>query len=374
MKDFTNKILEYINIGSNPSLISMADDGLPEIIDFLRDLDPKETEVDYYFCSLSYQFLEGLSTQHIEKEINHQLEISNYPLDSLTEAVKNKKTVVVLMDDLDLLEDFGDAANATDALLKKYRNQIYFTYVLEHPMMVERLQQAVWSYSSTQEVFMYNEVGKNWTLDELVDICKKQYKKELTQDEIAEIEKLSNKHFGLFKRLYRDRILDQPQIDTYIESLLGDFSIEEINTFKKLALNKKMSNTETKIRDAFQKVNFIDMEGNITIPIIAEKLKSYRIKGKISIDKSTDKLSGLDLDLLSRTERNIIEKLMIEGELIDKEEIGDLIWGDEVGDKYSEWAIDQRISRLKRKLRDLGFNVDIKTVYGKGYSLVILDD
>ena len=40
---------------------------------------------------------------------------------------------------------------------------------------------------------------------------------------------------------------------------------------------------------------------------------------------------------------------------ISREELAEVVWGDEADEKYSEWAIDKRISRLRKNLKDLGF-------------------
>ena len=53
------------------------------------------------------------------------------------------------------------------------------------------------------------------------------------------------------------------------------------------------------------------------------------------------------------------------------DEIGEALWGKDSYDKYSDWAIDQLISKLRKKLETLGFKNVLKTVRGKGYKLVL---
>lgn len=54
-----------------------------------------------------------------------------------------------------------------------------------------------------------------------------------------------------------------------------------------------------------------------------------------------------------------------------RDEIGNVLWGDESYDKYSDWAIDQLMSKLRKKLKKLGFDKStLTTIRGRGYKLL----
>ena len=56
--------------------------------------------------------------------------------------------------------------------------------------------------------------------------------------------------------------------------------------------------------------------------------------------------------------------------LRSRDEIGDTLWGKESYEKYSDWAIDQLMSKLRKKLEKLGIKDRLATVRGKGYKLL----
>lgn len=58
------------------------------------------------------------------------------------------------------------------------------------------------------------------------------------------------------------------------------------------------------------------------------------------------------------------------GKLRTRDDIGDVLWGKESYEKYSDWAIDQLMSKLRKKLKDLGVASKLVTVRGKGYKLI----
>jgi DNA-binding winged helix-turn-helix (wHTH) protein len=55
---------------------------------------------------------------------------------------------------------------------------------------------------------------------------------------------------------------------------------------------------------------------------------------------------------------------------ISKEEIGKVLWGDNMANEYSEWAIDKLISRIREKLDDVKPFKVIRTIRGVGYCLI----
>ncbi|MEI7578925.1 MAG: helix-turn-helix domain-containing protein [bacterium] len=74
-------------------------------------------------------------------------------------------------------------------------------------------------------------------------------------------------------------------------------------------------------------------------------------------------------ELLSQNELEIL-LVLLRAEEITKEQIAKIIWKAKVNELYSEWALDQVISRLRKKLDKIGIGGRIiKTNRTKGYSI-----
>lgn len=59
--------------------------------------------------------------------------------------------------------------------------------------------------------------------------------------------------------------------------------------------------------------------------------------------------------------------------VFSRDEIAEVLWIGEVDDKYSEWAIDQNISLLRKKIKKLGISPStIQTIKGRGYRWINL--
>ena len=68
---------------------------------------------------------------------------------------------------------------------------------------------------------------------------------------------------------------------------------------------------------------------------------------------------------------NIIFNLLLKnrGFIVEKETLGKALWGESNHDKYSDWAIDQTIKRLRTKLSKLNPDTKIETKRGRGIIL-----
>ncbi len=77
---------------------------------------------------------------------------------------------------------------------------------------------------------------------------------------------------------------------------------------------------------------------------------------------SQEKLSYQEYQLLKLLWDN-------KGQTVDRDRVAKMLWADEVEEKYSDWAIDQLVSKLRRKIGDIGENKKIVTAKGVGFYL-----
>jgi len=105
-------------------------------------------------------------------------------------------------------------------------------------------------------------------------------------------------------------------------------------------------------------------------------LRDIFIDDKPTLSLTKDGLISERVDLLkilTEKENNFLKLFNSNDEhLITRDNVIQFLWGDNYPDKYSDWALDQFISRLRKKLKKAGFGSNvIKTVRKKGYQLVL---
>lgn len=134
-----------------------------------------------------------------------------------------------------------------------------------------------------------------------------------------------------------------------------------------------------------QEIGVINEQNAIFSPLL-----QYFVEDKIPVDEGTQKVPerGIYINQKTKTvyaegkrlhdeptksEYKILRLLYKnKGELVSREDIAQAIWGPNFIKKYSDWAIDRTISRLRKKIGDSAKNSKyIETVKGRGLRLVM---
>src|SRR5690606_28046627 len=155
--------------------------------------------------------------------------------------------VVALLEDVEYVDDLDKLAVSCDALIKKYKKRLHFVYLVQQPNAFEDKREDVKAGSSVLDAVIYSRIGQSWDLSTLNELAIKQFKKELAKEIVDEIFRESGGHYGIFMRLYRDRLLGTDHTDAYINNLISEFTVKEVNLFKKIASNTKLNNDDVRL-------------------------------------------------------------------------------------------------------------------------------
>ncbi len=369
MNFLKEKVISYLNMGINPTVIGFADDGLYYLFDKLLKGTQQSNGYDptYSFIHIALNSLPVLDPLYIENGINERLIRDEFPGDNVYETISHNIETVCILDDLALLKEPEKAIEIADSFYRKYRGKLKFVFLAEDPMFLNKIKNKVNPASIVFEGIIYQKIEMDWSVESLRDTLSNQYHTEISLEKILESKTLTNGHFGLTKRKIQDEIAKTDSFERYAKLLIENFDEKALNVFKKINKQIELSVEENEILENYKNVGFIK-DNQINIPVIKDLIENIIIFKNIDLTEE-NKLTGLDLNLLNVKEREIIETLLKTHSVVKKEDIGKIIWKDEFKNKYSEWALDQRIARLRKKIIDLGFNIDIQTIYGKGYRL-----
>ena len=91
----------------------------------------------------------------------------------------------------------------------------------------------------------------------------------------------------------------------------------------------------------------------------------------VSPDKFQVSVNGADVPL-RRKEYDILYYFILRpGHLVDKSVLAEAVWGDHIDQADNFDFIYAQMKNLRKKLRDAGAEIEIKSVYGFGYKLVV---
>jgi hypothetical protein len=106
-----------------------------------------------------------------------------------------------------------------------------------------------------------------------------------------------------------------------------------------------------------KKQTFEDGDGNL---ILDQITGTILLRGKAADERFT------------RQEYSILSVLLQNpNKLYSRDDIGNILWGKDSYEKYSDWAIDQVMSKVRRKLAGLETKTRMVTIRGRGYKLVL---
>lgn len=118
-----------------------------------------------------------------------------------------------------------------------------------------------------------------------------------------------------------------------------------------------------------QAFNFLTKEIESKIPTCFQKLITQKAENNLYIEKGEIFFENKNISLLfSAAERRLLTAFLSQKEIIiSKDQLANNYWEENWREKFSDWALDQTIYRLRRKLKKLTVLNAIKTVKNKGY-------
>jgi hypothetical protein len=182
---------------------------------------------------------------------------------------------------------------------------------------------------------------------------------------------LSGGHIGLIKNLIKvkkrgynlhaniEEIMVQPEIMLWMKEIT--IGIED-SVLEKMIRPVGLSFDQSDFLSTFKYI----VNSTPYSPLVEAYLKLRFPEG--SIHKDIPKNLRINL---SSQEIKVVSLLWSKTEaIVSKEEIASAMWGDKSKEKFSEWAITQLMTRLRRKLKNIAPYISILSRKGEGYELI----
>lgn len=241
------------------------------------------------------------------------------------------------------------------ALIRSYH--MLFQHIVYYPI-----------YSSSDALVFVNYLYKKWGL-------------KIKNKEIKDIIEKCGGYFWLLKeaaRQIRDNgswSINSDNFQYRLQTIAQSLNESEYSTLTRiLTKSRGLDDVQLHSKDYLFKIGILDSKNNLTTPLLKEEIvRLGASKRKLILIKNNIYLNQVPVSkYFSRKEFRIIKLLLSrEGQIVSRDEIADKIWPLEVEEKYSEWAIDQLIRRLRHRLTELLIpKTVLRSVRGKGYIYV----
>lgn len=170
-----------------------------------------------------------------------------------------------------------------------------------------------------------------------------------------------------------DLIFNQYEVGLILEEIWKHLEDDEQNVFRALANHLPLKTEETPER--LLKLGLIkgDKELKPFSPLFTLFVRNKgRGQNKLTLNQETGQVLANSLPIkekLTLQEYHLLAAFLEKpGFVYSRDEIADILWGKDADDKYSDWAIDQITSRLRKTLSRLGIPPStLQTIRKRGY-------
>ncbi len=178
---------------------------------------------------------------------------------------------------------------------------------------------------------------------------------------------------------FRMGLLDNYELRSIAVGIFDRRSENEKEALKKIFLQVPLSLEEEKTILYLKKLGFViekDHKYNFFSFLFKRAVEiaaalSAGDGGELTLDERTGAIlyNGKTVEeSFTRQEYSILTLfLKNQDRVLTRDDIGSVLWGESNYEKYSDWAIDQLMSKLRKKLKQIGVDVEIATLRGRGY-------
>ncbi len=212
---------------------------------------------------------------------------------------------------------------------------------------------------------------------EWYEMNKKKYDKYLTIKEQKQLYTFTGGMIGMIKvimenfkiRTSLEQTVETTAVKDYIGSVWDRFTGREKKIIKNIIKGTKVPPYPREI--AYLKAHGLISKQNTITTGWFNYLIDQPVKLNLTLIQTSIAWADLNISELLKPRDNKILLVLFNanGETLSRDNLAEVIWGENWHVDYSNWALDQSISRLRRKLKEIGMPDIIKSAKGKGFYL-----
>lgn len=188
---------------------------------------------------------------------------------------------------------------------------------------------------------------------------------------------------SLTEKQFEELLKENYRIHSVANGMVALRSAEEKAVLEKIVTDVELSDEDEELLFELVRLHLVVKIGEHRYEVRPQLLKyiillntgvyQSEIAKTIRINETTGAILLGDVHIeekFTRQEYDVLYAFLKNQErIITREDIGTVLWGSNNYEKYSDWAIDQLMSKLRKKLKQLGVDVKITTLRGRGYKM-----
>ncbi|MGI5825864.1 MAG: winged helix-turn-helix domain-containing protein [Patescibacteria group bacterium] len=301
---------------------------------------------------------------------------------------KNCHVIFILSPQFDNLDLPLTFFNNLHSLWQLNRTKIHFIFVITKNIIENNLDKYGELKKPLCENIIYFPLTSVQDKEVMANNLCKRYHYSISRNLIKTAQKLSGGHPALMKSCLEylnknkssegiaELLMEQKEVNAIFDDIWRSLWDEDRKILEKLV---EETNKTIKVSNNLIKLGLVKSQKEKT-EIFSPLLKIYLKRKKpeenalsIDFEKNEILINGAPpkIKITLSEHRLLLAFLKGKNEVITRDKISEILWGNKAFDKYSDWAIDQSISLLRKKLKSLGISPQaIQTIKGRGYRFV----
>lgn len=271
---------------------------------------------------------------------------------------------------LSVLSDF------VDMYAPRVRVLSFFQINITHSSLLPALPTSVRLY---ENIFPYPLYNEKETVA-FIHLLMRQWNASIDTKTQQKIFRACGGHFWLVKEAVRRIVAtgswmsDEEGMVFRLRSIFSAFLPSEQSVLQKIVIGKKDFSSDERLSfDYLKKMRVVDRNSALYIGALKHFiLRQHFTRAEISFTDHRIMVNEVPVDkLFSRKEHRVMRLLLTrQNETVSRDDIAQSMWPQYTDAHYSDWAIDQTVARVRKRLIELSLPPTlIKVVRRKGYTL-----
>lgn len=303
------------------------------------------------------EILEKIQSLNLPYLLQTTHAVTHAELDNFLEKIENEEMPQIAIVNIRLGEDVSWFVERLEKIRNKYGTSfvpVIITYLKEVSRALEQNNKLL-----ATSLYILKPVEKSDAIL-LLKNFEKRFGFKLSPEQIEQVWVVSQGHVGLLKSLYM-LLKEHPDHSYTLPEIMKDSSViyrihASLNELSPDKIKLLLHSSAPSI--FLEKFGYLN-NGSIFSPLFQAYLQKSNVLAILAITQS---LTDVELRLYNKLKNNIEH-------VVDRTEIAQALWEEDWEEKYSDWAIDQLIHRIREKLKKALAPYEIITKKNEGFYL-----
>jgi hypothetical protein len=330
---------------------------------FIKEFETKLPDVIFHHVILQTWLIESADEARVK-------------IDNMTKDA-SKHHVIFIMDAEWILTNSPQIFGTLQLLSEKNQSNVSFFSLFEVDIRTTEYKHITFNHGILCKNLIYHNLYSKEDIFHFLKYKSRKFKYEAKLTQLNEIGYKCGGYIWLVTEALRylsdhnELSFNHQEFKLRLNLIWNSFTKEQKAYLEKVVKQGKSSSQDSNYETHFQSIDLVRKTNGrlyLTVPVLKDFILS-ETENKINVYNQGNRIIMNNIDItnvFSDREHKFLKILTTKNELLNRSDTAKILWGENMD--YSEWALDQAIKRLRKKLSNLGINPNLlKTIKGKGY-------